>query len=325
MRAEAASLRVAASADLSDDGGVQDRRRTGIALALGAAAISGVSVYVNAIAVKAFGDPILYTTVKNSIAAVILIGVALAWTARGPARGRTRPRGVRELAGLGVVGLLGGGLAFALFFEGLSRTGASSAGFIQKTLVLWVAILAVTILRERLGRGHIAAIAVLLIGQIVVAGGFAIPSLGTGEALVFLATLLWAVEVVVAKRLLTHLSSATVAVARMGIGAIALIGFSVASGHAATLGSLGMGQWAWVLLTGVILSAYVTTWFAALARAQATDVTAVLVFGAVITAVLSSGSLLVPGALGLVLIAAGTVAMVVVATRSQGLVRQPEV
>ena len=40
-------------------------------------------------------------------------------------------------------------------------------------------------------------------------------------------------------------------------------------------------------VTGLILAGYVAIWFAALARAQAVDVTAVLVFGAVVTALLS--------------------------------------
>ena len=43
-----------------------------------------------------------------------------------------------------------------------------------------------------------------------------------------------------------------------------------------------------MLLTGVILAGYVATWFAALARAQAVDVTAVLVLAALITAGLNA-------------------------------------
>jgi drug/metabolite transporter (DMT)-like permease len=44
----------------------------------------------------------------------------------------------------------------------------------------------------------------------------------------------------------------------------------------------------WVLVTDVILAGYVATWFAALSRAPALDVTAVLVIGAVITALLAA-------------------------------------
>ncbi len=302
-------------------------RRTGLALAFAAALISGVSVWVNAMAVRAFGDPILYTTVKNVIAAAILIGIAVAFTARRSPNGLTRPSGRGQLFGLGLVGLFGGGLAFVLFFEGLSRTTAASAGFIQKTLVIWVAILAVSFLRERFGKLHVAAIGLLMAGQIVAAGGFAMPALSTGEALVFIATLIWAVEVVIAKRLLAGLSPLTVASARMGIGGLALIAFSFAGGHVAALASLSASQWMWVALTGLILTAYVATWLSALARSPATDVTAVLVFGAIITAVLNSGgqvTQLAPAALGLGLIGAGTIAVAILAMRSQGRIRQPE-
>jgi drug/metabolite transporter (DMT)-like permease len=76
----------------------------------------------------------------------------------------------------------------------------------------------------------------------------------------------------------------------------------------------------WVLVTGVILAGYVSTWFAALSRAPAVDVTAVLVIGAVITALLAAavnGGPLVPelGWVGLVL--AGTVLVVAPAWRGR--------
>jgi lipoprotein signal peptidase len=105
----------------------------------------------------------------------------------------------------------------------------------------------------------------------------------------------------------------------MGVGSVALIAFSATTGHVTDLGSLAASQWAWVALTGVILTAYVATWLLALARAQATDVTAMLVCGAIITAVLNAGAqpaALVPAATGLALIAAGGIALLVFATRS---------
>jgi len=297
-----------------------DRRRIGIGLALAAALISGVSVWVNAMAVKAFGDAILYTTVKNLIAGALLIAIAGTLTRRASRQGLTRPHGLRQLLGLGFVGVVGGGVAFVLFFQGLALATASSAGFIQKTLVIWVAILAVSFLRERFGKAHVAAIVLLVVGQLLASGGAAMPALSTGEALIFIATLLWAVEVIVAKWLLAGLSPMTVAVARMGVGSAALIAFSAATGHLAVLGSLAASQWAWVALTGLILTAYVATWLFALARAQATDVTAMLVCGAIITAVLNAGAqpaALAPVATGLAVIAAGGIGLVAFATRSR--------
>src|SRR5206468_4699512 len=110
---------------------------------------------------------------------------------------------------------------------------------------------------------------------------------GAGELEILAATLLWAVEVVVAKRLLGTLSSWTVGLARMVAGSVLLIGWLLVRGDLGFT-RLGAGAWAWMLLTGVLLAAYVATWFAALARAQAVDVTAVLVVGAPVTALLSA-------------------------------------
>jgi drug/metabolite transporter (DMT)-like permease len=53
-------------------------------------------------------------------------------------------------------------------------------------------------------------------------------------------------------------------------------------------------QAGWVLLTGVLLAGYVGTWFAALQRAQAVDVTAVLVLAAPVTAALNAAANGVP-------------------------------
>lgn len=126
--------------------------------------------------------------------------------------------------------------------------------------------------------------------------------------MVLAATLMWSVEVVVAKKLLSEMSALTVGTARMALGAVVLIGYGLASGAFAGMGALGLEQWGWALATGLVLTGYVATWYSALARAQAIDVTAVLVFGAVITATLRSGfegAALAPQGVGLVLVAAG--------------------
>ncbi len=292
-------------------------RSVGIALAFGAAGISGFSVFLNSFAVKEFGDATLYTTAKNLVAAVLLVGLVALLARRGTAS-FTMPRTAKQRLGLLAVGIVGGGIPFYLFFQGLAVTTSTSAAFIQKTLVIWVAVLAVSFLRERFGLLHAAAIGLLVAGQAAASGGIGGFALDRGEALVFLATLLWSVEIVVAKPLLRSISPFTVAAARMGIGIVVLVGIAFATGAFASLASITAGQWVWALVTGVVLTAYVTTWFTALARAQAVDVTAVLVFGAVITAVISSGyrgTSLAPSALGLALITLGTILVAVLAVR----------
>jgi drug/metabolite transporter (DMT)-like permease len=262
-------------------------RRTGLLLALAAACISGVAVFLNSYGVKAFGDATSYTTAKNVIAALVLVALIGAMSASRRGAVLTRPSGRRQWAGLAVVGVFGGAIAFVLFFEGLALASATDAAFLQKTLLVWVALLAVPLLGERLGALQIAAIALLVLGQIGLAGGTT-TLLGLGQLMVLGATLLWAAEVIIAKKLLTDLSSWTVGLTRMGVGSVVLVAWTLIRGEGGTLTSLTGHQWIWVLLTGVILAGYVSTWFAALSRAPAVDVTAVLVIGAVITALLAA-------------------------------------
>jgi drug/metabolite transporter (DMT)-like permease len=131
---------------------------------------------------------------------------------------------------------------------------------------------------------HLVAVALLVAGQALLGGGLSALQPGPGEAMIFAATLLWSVEVVVAKRLLATIPAGTVALARMGGGAVVLVGYVLASGAAADLAGLTARHWAWVSLTGLVLAGYVTLWLAALSRARALDVTAVLVGGALVTA-----------------------------------------
>lgn len=283
-------------------------RATGIALALATATISGFAVFLNGYAVKRFEDATAYTTAKNGVAAVLLILLAVPVLTRAGSEGAAapRPRTRRHWLGLVAVGVVGGSVPFVLFFEGLSRASSTEAAFIHKTLVIWVALLAVPLLGERLSWAHWAAIALLIAGQAVLVGDAGTVTVGSGELMIFGATLLWSVEVVVVKRLLASLASPTLAAARLGIGLVVLLGFVVLSGRWDELTGYGTEQWGWALLTGVILTGYVATWYAALARAQAVDVTAVLVLAAIVTALLNAGyagtSLDV---LGLGLIAAG--------------------
>lgn len=260
-------------------------RRTGILLALATAVISGFAVSTNSYAMKSFGDATVYTTAKNLVAGLVLLLVVSAGS-RFNAR-LTRPRSRGQWGALVAIGVFGGSVPFVLFFEGLSRASSTQAAFLHKTLVLWVAVLAAAFLSERLQWGHWLAIGLLLVGQIGLLGG--VPSsMGAPEAMILAATLMWAVEVVVAKRLLGSLSSWTVGVARMGLGSLALVGWVVVRGDLGMLTSLTAEQLGWVVGTGLILAAYVGTWFAALQRAQAVDVTAVLVLAVPITAALDA-------------------------------------
>ena len=259
----------------------------GTARAFAAATISGVAVFVNGYGVRAVPDATVYTTTKNLVAAVLLVAL-LALVAA--ARGTSRPVSLRrpQWMMLVAVAVIGGSVPFVLFFEGLARASSTHAAFVQKTLVVWVAVLAIPLLGERLRPPHVAAMAMIVGGLVVLDGNLRGFRFGEGELLVLAATALWAVEAVVAKRLLAGTPPLSVAVARMGGGVVLLVGWLAVTGRLPALGHLGARGWLWSAATGAILAGYVLAWYAALARAGAIDVTAILTVGAVITATLST-------------------------------------
>jgi drug/metabolite transporter (DMT)-like permease len=287
---------------------------TGLLLAVGTATISGVSVFLNASAVQHVPDAAVFTTLKNTVAGAILLTLALLVVPRSDVRAVAR----RDWGWLTAIGVIGGGIAFLLFFSGLAMASAPSAAFIHKTMFVWVALMAGPFLGERLGWLPLAALGVLLVGQALVLPPIGI-SWGVGETLIAAATLLWAVEVVLARRVLGRVRSPIVGVARLGVGLIVLVGFLAVSGRIGGLTVLDAAGWAWVLVTGLLLSGYVATWLAALRRAPASQVTAVLVLGAVITGLLSAvsrGTIPAPVIVGgYALIAAAVVAVTVLGVR----------
>jgi uncharacterized membrane protein len=259
-------------------------RNQGIVWALGAAIVSGVSIYVNKFGVAQVSDPFIYTTVKNSVVVVGLlaaVGLLASWK---ELRDLTP---VRWLAWIGL-GVIGGGVPFLLFFQGLSSTSAASASLLQKTLFIWVALLAIPLLKERLGLWQVLGLAILAVGQFLLQplthwGGW-----GTGETFILLATWLWAVETILAKKVLEWMSPHTAALGRMAIGALVMWAFLTITGRAGRALLLSDAQWFWVIITAVLLIAYVWIWYSALKWAKASLVTSVLTIGAIVTILLSA-------------------------------------
>lgn len=259
-----------------------NRQMTGVALAAATALISGFSVFVNSFAVKELPDAALFTTLKNGLAAALLLALATAVLRRRRLSLRLDRGATLRLT---LIAIVGGSVPFLLFFGGLAQATAPSAAFIHKTLFVWVALLAVPFLGERLGWLQIGALAALVVSQLLIVPPNGV-SWGMGETMIAAATLLWSVEVILAKRLLARVDPLVVGVGRLGIGLLVLVGYLALTGRLGLVGGLAPSQWAWVALTGVLLAGYVATWLSALRLAPATVVTSVLVLGAPITATL---------------------------------------
>jgi drug/metabolite transporter (DMT)-like permease len=252
-------------------------------LALATAVFSGVNNFLAKIAVTAVKDPIVYTTLKNSIVAVFLIGIVLGLKKWPEIKSLRKDQWLK----LGIIGTVGGSLPFALFFSGLSMTSALNAAIIHKTLFFWVFLLAVPILKERLTEIQwFGAIAIL--GANFFTGSFAGFNFDLGELMILGATILWAVENIVAKKALADISSATVGAARMIFGSLILFIFLSFRDSAMPIISMNAVQWGWTAVTSFLLFGYVLSWYAALKKAPATYVAVLLVPATLVTNLLSS-------------------------------------
>lgn len=256
---------------------------TATSLALGTAAISGLSNFVAKIGVTAVKDPVVFTTLKNGIVAIFLIGLVMAFRRWRELRTLSKKNWLK----LAAIGVIGGSIPFALFFTGLTHTSALNASLIHKTLFLWVALLAIPFLKERMTRWQWVGIGLVAAANLVV-GGYQGFKYNTGELMILAATILWAVENIIAKIVLRDVSSMTVAAARMIFGTIVLAAFVGLRGGSVALTHLTTVQWSWTLLASALLSGYVLTWYAALKRAPATYVATLLVPATLITNVLTA-------------------------------------
>jgi len=257
----------------------------GIYLSLLTAVISGISIFVNKFAVDAIKPALYFTSVKNVAVAVLIVAIVLA---TGEWRKISKLTG-KELGYLVLIGLIGGSLPFYLYFTGLSQTSAVNAAIIHKTLVFWVMLMAIPFLKEKVSKWQILGVLMLFAGNIIV-GGFKGFKFSQGELMLLIATVLWAVENIIAKKVLTSVSPNIVTAFRMGLGSIVLMSATIITVPQVLQKSLTLSgeQFFFMGLTVLFLLAYTTSWYRALKHAPAVVVTSVLVSSTLVTNMLSA-------------------------------------
>jgi drug/metabolite transporter (DMT)-like permease len=246
----------------------------GVLLVLATAVLSGVSTFLNGYAVQGTSSA-AFVTVRNVAVAALLVPIAgfVLW------RSRSRPS-PKELGTLAIIGLVGGAIPFLLFFRGVQLAteahGALTASFVYRTLFLFATVFGVVALRERF-RPRIAAAAALVLGGNFLLLSLVSPIWTDGSLYVFAATVLWAAEYTISKHVLRTLRGTTVALGRMGFGAVFLSAYLAATGGWTVVAGYGPAQWTWVLISGALLTGFVLTWYTGLARVDLGVATTVLV------------------------------------------------
>ncbi|MBU2638592.1 MAG: DMT family transporter [Nanoarchaeota archaeon] len=279
--------------------------KKGILLVFLTAVISGFSIFINKFGVKGI-NPYVFTFSKNIVVALLLFSIILAFKEIKALKKLKKSQWLN----LALVGLIGGSIPFLLFFKGISIISSANAAFIHKLMFLFVAVLAVAFLKERLNKKFLIAAALLLAGNFLLLK-FTWTGIGVGEVLVLIATLFWAGENVLSKHLLQTISPRIVAFGRMFFGSLFIFLFLFASGNIAPLASMGAGHWIWVLVTSVLLFGYVITWYTGLKYVDVSVAASVLLVGSVITALLNliflHNMVALVHAIGLAAIASGAI------------------
>ena len=250
----------------------------GIGLALMTMVISGVSNYVNKIAVLKI-DPLVHTTVKNSLVFLMIAVYFIIFSKKGQSIVNIAKKDKLKLI---LIGLIGGSVPFYLYFTGLVSVPAINASIIHKSLIFWVAMIAIPVLKERLNLFHIIGIAFLFGGNFLI-GGFKGFNMISGEFLILTATIFWAIENIVAKLTLKKVEPTVVAFARMGIGSLILFSIVIFQSKLTGIFLLDFSQWTIIGLTSFLLFSYVMTWYHALKYAPVITVASVLVGATLIT------------------------------------------
>lgn len=254
----------------------------GIYLAFITALISGFSIFFNKYAVGIVTPPLYFTAVKNSVVALLILLVVI----NSKKLPSLKTLSKKEIGLLLSIGVIGGSIPFYLFFTGLAQVSAINAAIIQKLMIVWVALLAGPILKEKLTKLQFTAVTILFLSNFVI-GGFKGFTFSTGELMIFASTLFWAVEYMLARKVLKSVDPDVVVLFRMGIGSLLLLGATFFTPAAKNV-KLDSQSLFWLTLSVGLLFGYVISWYRALKFAKATTVVSILVAATLVTNVLSA-------------------------------------
>jgi drug/metabolite transporter (DMT)-like permease len=250
---------------------------------LAAASISGISVFINSLAVKALPNAYYFTTAKNIITAffifsfIFLIGKSE----------KIKKLSKKDWQKLYILGLLGGSVPFLLFFHGLSiLTTVGNGAFIQKTMFIWVAIISYLFLKEKASVFQQIGLTAVLTG-IVLMGGFKFQTIGSGEVYVFIATIFWSIEAILVNKFAKEIDSDILAFGRMFFGSMFMLSYLLMTQESAII-LANQSQAGWVLITSGLLFTYVMAFYRSLAKFKASEVSAILTIAFPITVICQS-------------------------------------
>ena len=269
----------------------------------GTAVISGFSIFINKFGVKGI-DSSIFAFSKNFLVSLLLIGLILGFKEFDNLKRLDK----KQWGSLVLVGLVGGSIPFLLFFRGLQLSSGAVGSLIHKSMFIFVAILAVVFLKERLSKKILIPAVLLIAGNLLLLNVTSF-ELTTGALFVLGATLFWSVENVISKHLLKEIEPKILAFGRLFFGSIFIMVFLIGTGKVGLLATVNVSQLSWIFVTSIFLLLYVFTWYTGLRDVKVTTATSILLLGSPITTLLSfiflGTALSVIHAIGILLIICG--------------------
>jgi len=254
----------------------------GTLLILLTAIISGIAIVANKFFVVKI-DPLLFTATRALLIGIIFFVISLYISKSTKQKKFNKANWGYLLA----IGLIGGSFAFWLFFTGLRLTTAGRAAFLHKTLPIYATIFAIIFLKEKISKKQFLALIVMLIGLAIMESSKLSIDLRNGDLLVLAATILWAIENTLSKKvMLDKESNWVVTFSRMFFGSLILFAIIFLTGKFNLLLSLTMHQIIYIAISGTFLFLYVLTWYWGLKYINLSKASTILLIAPVISLIL---------------------------------------
>ncbi len=255
----------------------------GTIFAIIAALISGLSIPVNKIFLVDL-DATVFTAIRSLIIGIIFFVIVYI-------QGKPKQKEFKKVPWkyLLIIAIIGGSFAFLMFFTGLNLTTAGRGAFLHKTLPLYVTIFAILFLKERVNQKQIFALLAMLIGLILIYSTTINPSEfwlnpSLGDLLVIGATILWAVENTIARKVMVEGgSNFVVSFARMFIGAMILFAIVIIQSKISLLLILTTQQIINIAISTAILFGYVFSWYWSIKLINVSKASTILLLSPVIS------------------------------------------
>ena len=291
--------------------------KKGVIFCLFTALISGASIFINKFGVKGI-DSTVFAFSKNLLVGLLLFGIILGFNEIKNLKKLSK----KDWMSLVLIGLVGGSIPFVLFFKGLQMGTGAMGAFIHKTMFIFVAILAMIFLREKLSKRILIPAVLLLAGNFMLLKLSSI-EFSTGAVLIFIATLFWSVENVISKKVLSRVEPKVLAFGRLFFGSLFILIYMTFTSKISLVFNLGGAQLGWIAVSSVFLLLYVITWYSGLQQIKATTATSILLLGSPITTILSlvflGSAVSLMQSIGIMLVLVGVIAMITLSDRKSNL------